>query len=562
MGYFKEKKKLLKLQNLIFNSDSKKLDFSESVLRQLAQENCQKILTDIQPLLNSANHTTEPITFFNCFDEIIIKAEELIKYEPYILFSGDTPTESLKKIMDDEDTSVFCMMCRCANSFCDELQKRDYENEEQAYLVFSKKFEKYVNRLSDKNIEFLKNSCKKQISEEYKKLSAKKKRKLENNISKNHINDLSIFDPLVEMHSIKQRFDIDVEWSDDGFFINNIINSNNYIFPRSHDDSQIYLINNIIKFSSPKTVKMILIDETTCFAEYRYLSSLAIPIITESKKAVVAINWLYTEMKRRYDLFVEFRCKDISSYNKLIEQNQEYIKNHPAEINNKGQYIQIGMKINGNSVAKEKLPHFVCIIHEYYNFIQYKELNESFTPLLLNSKAVGIHLFIFTKFSLGNLSLGAKSDLLKVCSKEDIESIFEKEKLLSCPDNIEDIDNNMTGIEFEQFCGMILKRNGFDKISVTQPSGDFGADVIAYKGGVKFAIQCKKYSEPVGVSAVQEVLASKSVYKCHVAVVLTNNYFTNSAVSLADTNDVLLWDRNYLLKMIDSATKSENKFRS
>lgn len=80
-----------------------------------------------------------------------------------------------------------------------------------------------------------------------------------------------------------------------------------------------------------------------------------------------------------------------------------------------------------------------------------------------------------------------------------------------------------------EYTKALLEKNGFEKVVVTQASGDYGADIIAYKDSIKYAIQCKKYSSKVGVRAVQEVIASKSMYKCHVGVVLTNNYFTPNA---------------------------------
>ena len=112
------------------------------------------------------------------------------------------------------------------------------------------------------------------------------------------------------------------------------------------------------------------------------------------------------------------------------------------------------------------------------------------------------------------------------------------------------IDNEMNGYDFEKFTKKILQVNSFVNISVTQSSGDFGVDVIAYKDDVKYAIQCKKYSSKVGIKAVQEVIASKSMNNCHVAVVITNNYFTDSAIKLAKNNNVLLWNRDTLKNMI------------
>ncbi|MFR7960816.1 MAG: restriction endonuclease [Roseburia intestinalis] len=109
--------------------------------------------------------------------------------------------------------------------------------------------------------------------------------------------------------------------------------------------------------------------------------------------------------------------------------------------------------------------------------------------------------------------------------------------------------DNMDGHEFEYFCGDLLKKNEFSNVEVTRGSGDQGIDIIAYKDGVKYGIQCKCYSQNIGNKAVQEAFAGKTFYDCHVAAVLTNQYFTRSAKELAEHNGVLLWDRNKLRRI-------------
>lgn len=110
----------------------------------------------------------------------------------------------------------------------------------------------------------------------------------------------------------------------------------------------------------------------------------------------------------------------------------------------------------------------------------------------------------------------------------------------------------MEGHEFEFFCAEVLKGNGFEKINVTQGSGDQGIDIIAIKDGIKYGIQCKCYSSEIGNRAVQEALGGKTFYQCHIGVVLTNNYFTKSAVELAQRSGIVLWDRTKLLQLIES----------
>lgn len=110
----------------------------------------------------------------------------------------------------------------------------------------------------------------------------------------------------------------------------------------------------------------------------------------------------------------------------------------------------------------------------------------------------------------------------------------------------------MDGHEFEYFCAELLKKNGYENVDVTQGSGDQGIDVIAYKDGIKYGIQCKCYSSDIGNKAVQEVFAGKAFYECHVGVVLTNRFFTKSAEELAKKNGIILWDRNKLLELMDN----------
>ncbi|RQN11113.1 restriction endonuclease [Clostridium butyricum] len=108
----------------------------------------------------------------------------------------------------------------------------------------------------------------------------------------------------------------------------------------------------------------------------------------------------------------------------------------------------------------------------------------------------------------------------------------------------------MTGSEFEIFVGELFKEMGY-KTTVTKASGDQGIDVVAEKNGLRFGVQAKCYSNTVSNSAIQEVVAGISFYKCDKAIVITNNFFTNSAIQLAKANDVVLWNREMLKQKIE-----------
>lgn len=115
--------------------------------------------------------------------------------------------------------------------------------------------------------------------------------------------------------------------------------------------------------------------------------------------------------------------------------------------------------------------------------------------------------------------------------------------------SINEVDR-MDGHEFEYFCAKLLRTDGFSNVVVTQGSGDQGVDITATKGGVSYAVQCKRYSKHLGNTPVQEVYAGKRLYNCSGAIVMTNQYFTKGAIEAADATGVILWDRNYLQKLI------------
>lgn len=113
--------------------------------------------------------------------------------------------------------------------------------------------------------------------------------------------------------------------------------------------------------------------------------------------------------------------------------------------------------------------------------------------------------------------------------------------------------DEMEGAEFEKFCARLLEKRGFIDVNITKASGDFGVDILAEREGVTYAIQCKRYTDPVGVKAIQEAFAGREYYDCMVGAVLTNQYFTAPAVEAAKKLKILLWDRGYLESMIEES---------
>lgn len=117
----------------------------------------------------------------------------------------------------------------------------------------------------------------------------------------------------------------------------------------------------------------------------------------------------------------------------------------------------------------------------------------------------------------------------------------------------------LDGLGFERWCTQLLRKMGYSEVEVTKASGDQGVDITAVKDEIRYAIQCKCYSSDLGNHPVQEVHAGKSLYGCHVGVVMTNRYFTSGAKELAKATGILLWDRDKIKSILRQLNNPEYK---
>jgi hypothetical protein len=139
----------------------------------------------------------------------------------------------------------------------------------------------------------------------------------------------------------------------------------------------------------------------------------------------------------------------------------------------------------------------------------------------------------------------AKNQFVKTYNDEpQIRSHFTGNKI-----TIYDIDN-MEGIEFELVLKALFQNMGYS-VDLTPPTNDQGADLILSKPGVKISVQAKNKSGNIGNDAVQQVVASLNYYKTQRGIVVCSSYFTNSAITLANHNNVELWDRDKLIEMLN-----------
>lgn len=132
------------------------------------------------------------------------------------------------------------------------------------------------------------------------------------------------------------------------------------------------IIASILMRSRPEEVKLVLVDPKKVeFSMYNGVPHLLCPVVTNPKKASVALQNIVSEMERRYELFEHTKCKKISQYNEFCERNSEY----------------------------KKLPYIVVIIDELADLmlVAAKEVEDSIMRITQMARAAGIHLIVATQ---------------------------------------------------------------------------------------------------------------------------------------------------------------------
>ena len=183
------------------------------------------------------------------------------------------------------------------------------------------------------------------------------------------------------------------------------------------------IITSLLYRNGPADLRFIFIDPKRVeLTLYNKIPHLLTPVITDPKKAILALKWAAKEMDRRYDLLQKHSVRDIESYNKARGKDEDEKED--------------GM---------EKLPYIVVVIDELADIMQTypRELESGIVRLAQMSRAVGIHLILSTQRPSVNVVTGLiKANVparvaLQVASQIDSRTILDApgaEKLLGAGD--------------------------------------------------------------------------------------------------------------------------------
>lgn len=140
------------------------------------------------------------------------------------------------------------------------------------------------------------------------------------------------------------------------------------------------IICSILMRAKPDEVKLVMVDPKVVeLSVYNGVPHLMCPVVTDPKKAAVALAKMVAEMERRYNIFSESKTKNIETYNAYIDK---WNKTHKSD-----------------EEQKARLPYIVVIIDELADLMMVaaKEVEDSILRITQKARAAGIHLIVATQ---------------------------------------------------------------------------------------------------------------------------------------------------------------------
>jgi len=138
------------------------------------------------------------------------------------------------------------------------------------------------------------------------------------------------------------------------------------------------MISSILYKSTPDRVKFIMIDpkriELSLFNDIPHLIT---PVITDMKKANIALQWVVREMEQRYEKLAELHVRNIEQYNKKVRT---------ADLSDMDEEFT-------------SFPYIIVIIDELADLMMTasKDIEFSLTRIAQMARAAGIHLILATQ---------------------------------------------------------------------------------------------------------------------------------------------------------------------
>ncbi|MCA9538184.1 MAG: DNA translocase FtsK [Myxococcales bacterium] len=176
------------------------------------------------------------------------------------------------------------------------------------------------------------------------------------------------------------------------------------------------MITSMLYRLTPEEVRFIMVDPKMLeLSIYEGIPHLLLPVVTDPKKASMALKWAVDEMERRYEMMKDAGVRDLRGYNRKIERMQAEAE--AAGLRARAAAVEAmaddeddedfgisdpGSAWSGGADGEEipsKLPYIVVVIDEFADLMMVagKEVEYCVARIAQKARAAGIHLILATQ---------------------------------------------------------------------------------------------------------------------------------------------------------------------
>ncbi len=174
------------------------------------------------------------------------------------------------------------------------------------------------------------------------------------------------------------------------------------------------MLTSILSKKTPEEVRMLMIDPKVVELQvFDGIPHMLLPVVTDMKKASLALRWAVDEMERRYQMFADAGARNIDTYNRRVDRVlrgdlpvDKFMPERKGKVSAQdanGQEILLdptdGEMPDAERFEPEKLPSVVVVVDEFADLMMVaaKDVEACIARLAQKARAAGIHVILATQ---------------------------------------------------------------------------------------------------------------------------------------------------------------------
>ena len=174
------------------------------------------------------------------------------------------------------------------------------------------------------------------------------------------------------------------------------------------------MLASLLAKKSPEDVRLLMIDPKVVeLAVFDGIPHMLLPVVTDMKKAALALRWAVDEMERRYQLFADAGARNVATYNQRVQKvldgemaPEKLCPRRAGKVRAQGlngEEVLLdpvdGEAPDAVEVEPQKLPYVVVVVDEFADLMMVaaKDVEAAIARLAQKARAAGIHVILATQ---------------------------------------------------------------------------------------------------------------------------------------------------------------------